>query len=156
MREHELYGESFRMARGLADWKRKVPMRFSSLRLLDVSIEGIRGDTILVERPFDVTVRIDPGKLEPSEVLVELVIGKKDGSGFTEPPECVTLRPDGKDADGVLTFFASYTVRPGASLPPRPRRQAGDGAGVLGVGVWRYNRIFLSSPREIGRWSGIP
>jgi len=110
-REHELYGKSFRMARELADWKRKVPMRFSSLRLLDVSIEGIRGDTILVERPFDVTVRIDPGKLEPAEVLVELVIGKRDGSGFTEPPECVVLQPDGKNADGTLTFSASYTVR---------------------------------------------
>jgi phosphorylase/glycogen(starch) synthase len=110
-REHELYGESFRMARELADWKRKIPMRFSSLRLLDVSIEGIRGETILVERPFDVSVRIDPGKLEPKEVLAELVIGKKDGNGFTEPPDCVPLRPDGKDADGVLTFSVSYTVR---------------------------------------------
>jgi glycogen phosphorylase/synthase len=110
-REHELYGDSFRMARELADWKRKVPMRFSSLRLLDVSIEGIRGDTILVERPFHVTVRIDPGKLEPAEVLVELVIGKKDGNGFSEPPEWVALRPDGKDAGGALRFSTSYTVR---------------------------------------------
>jgi phosphorylase/glycogen(starch) synthase len=110
-REHELYRESFRMARELADWKRKIPMRFSSLRLLDVSIEGIRGETIFVERPFDVSVRIDPGKLEPEEVLAELVIGKKDGNGFAEPPDCVPLRPDGKDADGTLTFSASYTVR---------------------------------------------
>jgi len=110
-REHQLYQESYRMARELADWKRKIPMRFSSLRLLDVSIEGIRGDTILVERPFDVSVRIDPGKLEPAEVLTELVIGKKDGSGFAEPPEYVPLRPVGKDADGVLTFSVSYTVR---------------------------------------------
>jgi phosphorylase/glycogen(starch) synthase len=110
-REHELYGESFRMARELADWKLKIPMRFSSLRLLDVSIKGIRGETILVERPFDVSVRIDPGKLEPEEVLAELVIGKKDGNGFAEPPDCVPLRPDGKDADGTLTFSVSYTVR---------------------------------------------
>jgi hypothetical protein len=32
------------MARKLADWKRKLPMRFSSPRLLEVRIEGIRGD----------------------------------------------------------------------------------------------------------------
>lgn len=110
-REHELYADGYRMARELADWKRKLPMRFSSLRLLEVRIEGIRGDTILVERPLDVSVRIDPGKLEPEELLVELVIGQKDGSGFVEPPECVSLRPNGKDADGTLTFFVSYTVR---------------------------------------------
>jgi phosphorylase/glycogen(starch) synthase len=109
-REHELYSESFRMARELADWKRKLPMRFSSLRLLDVSIEGIRGDTILVERPLTVTVRIDPGKLEPEEVLAELVIGRKGGSGFADPPECIPLKITGREADGVLTFSASYTV----------------------------------------------
>ncbi|MCE5262530.1 MAG: alpha-glucan family phosphorylase [Deltaproteobacteria bacterium] len=111
LREHELYKSSFRMARELADWKRKIPMRFSSLRLLDVSIDGIRGDTILVEQPFNVAVRIDPGKLEPSEVLVELVIGKKDGNGFEDPPESVPLRPDGKDAAGALTYSGTYTVR---------------------------------------------
>lgn len=109
-REHELYADSYRMARELADWKRKLPMRFSSLRLLDVSIEGIRGDTILVERPLTVTVRIDPGKLEPQEVLAELVIGRKGPSGFVSPPECIPLQVTGQEANGVLTFSASYTV----------------------------------------------
>ena len=50
-------------------------------------------------------------ELEPEELLVEMIIGQKDGSGFAEPPECVSLRPDRKDADGTLTFFFSYTVR---------------------------------------------
>jgi phosphorylase/glycogen(starch) synthase len=109
-REHELYSDSFRMARELADWKRKLPMRFSSLRLLDVSIEGIRGDTILVESPLTVTVRIDPGKLEPEEVLAELVIGRKGGSGFADPPDCIPLKIVGREANGVLTFSVSYTV----------------------------------------------
>lgn len=111
-REHELYGEAFRMARELADWKRKIPMRFSSLRLLDLSIEGIRGDTILVERPLEVSIRIDPGKLEPREIFAELVIGRKDGGGFAEPPDYVPLKQEGKESkDGILTFSVSYTVR---------------------------------------------
>ncbi len=110
-REHELYGDSYRMARELADWKRKLPMRFSSLRLLDVSVEGIRGDTILVESPFTVTVRIDPGKMEPEEVLAELIIGKKEGFGFADPPECVPLTIADRAPDGILTLSVSYTVR---------------------------------------------
>jgi phosphorylase/glycogen(starch) synthase len=110
-REHQLFEESYRMARELADWKRKIPMRFSSLRLVEVSVDGIRGDTILVEQPLDVSVRIDPGKLEPEEVLAELIIGKKDGTGFVDTPECVPLHADGKDADGSLIFSTSYTVR---------------------------------------------
>jgi glycogen phosphorylase/synthase len=110
-REHELYAESYRMVRELADWKRKIPMRFSSLRLLDVSIEGIRGDTILVERPLSVTIRIDPGKMESGEILAELIIGRKEGAGFAEPPERVPLKLTGRTSDGLLTFSVSYTVR---------------------------------------------
>jgi len=109
-REHDLYGNSYRMARELADWKRKLPMRFSSVRIVDVSIEGIRGDTILVERPLDVAVRIDPGKLAPEEVLVELIIGRKDGAGFAGPPECVPLKIASQGKNGLLTYTVSYTV----------------------------------------------
>ncbi|OGP83680.1 MAG: carbohydrate phosphorylase [Deltaproteobacteria bacterium RBG_16_58_17] len=110
-REHELYAESYRMARELADWKRKLPMRFSSLRLIDVSIEGIRGDTIIVDKPLDVSVRIDPGKLAPEELLVEMVIGKKDGAGFAEQPECLPLAIADRAENGIATFAVSYTVR---------------------------------------------
>ncbi len=110
-REHELYKDSYRMVRELADWKRKIPMRFSSLRLLDVSVEGIRGDTILVEQPLSVTIQIDPGKMESGEILAELVIGKKEGSGFAEPPERVPLKLTGRTADGLLIFSVSYMVR---------------------------------------------
>jgi phosphorylase/glycogen(starch) synthase len=99
------------MARELADWKRKVPIRFSSLRLLDVSIDGVRGDTILVEQPLTVTIRIDPGKMAPEEILVEMLIGKRDGSGFVDEPERVPLTLSGQTRDGVLTFSVSYTVR---------------------------------------------
>ncbi len=114
-REHELYGESYRMARELADWKRKLPMRFSSLRLIEVSVEGVRGDTILVEKPLTVTVRIDPGKMEPEELLVELIIGKRDGHGFVGQPECIPLAiTDRRNRKGI-TFSVSYTVRQNGS-----------------------------------------
>jgi phosphorylase/glycogen(starch) synthase len=110
-REHELYADGYRMARELADWKRKLPIRFSSLRLLEVGIEGVRGDTILVEQPLEVSVRIDPGKLEPEEILVELVIGEREGNGFAETPECVALQANERDGEGKLTFVTSYTVK---------------------------------------------
>jgi len=109
-REHEFYGDAYRMARELADWKRKLPMRFSSLRLVDVSIEGIRGDTIIVDKPLDVSVRIDPGKFTPEELLVELVIGKKDGGGFIQQPDCLPLAISRREEDGIVTFSVSYTV----------------------------------------------
>jgi phosphorylase/glycogen(starch) synthase len=109
-REHELYSDSYRVARELADWKRKIPLRFSSLRLLEVSVEGIRGDTILVQKPLDVTVRIDPGKLDPAEILVELVIGRREGGSFVVKPDCVPLPVTGPAQAGILTFSGTYTV----------------------------------------------
>jgi phosphorylase/glycogen(starch) synthase len=111
-REHELYGDSYRLARELAAWKKKLPMRFSSVRLLEVRVEGIKGETVLVDQPLGVTVRVDPGKLEPHELLVELVIGRKDGrGGFAEQPECLPLKLERREENGLLTFAVSYRVR---------------------------------------------
>lgn len=110
-REHALYEDSYRMARDLADWKRKIPMRFSSLKLLDVSIEGIHGDTVLVDKPLNVNARIDPGKMEADEILVELLIGRKDGYDFDGVPDCVPLNVADRTSDGVLTFSVEYVVK---------------------------------------------
>jgi phosphorylase/glycogen(starch) synthase len=110
-REHELYLYAHKLARELADWKRKIPMRFSSLRLLDASIEGIHGDTVFVDQPLIVSARIDPGNVEPEEILVELVIGKKDGYEFADSPDCVPLKIAGKTSDGILTYSAEYIVK---------------------------------------------
>jgi phosphorylase/glycogen(starch) synthase len=110
-REHELYTNSHMLARELADWKRKIPMRFSSLRLLDVSIEGIHGDTVLVDQPLTVNARIDPGKVNPDEILVELVIGKKDGYEFADTPDCVPLTVAEKTPDGIIIYSVDYIVK---------------------------------------------
>jgi len=110
-REHDLYKDSHKMAKNLADWKRKIPMRFSSFKLLDVSVEGIHGDTVLVNQPLTVHTRIDPGKMEPEEILVELLIGRKDGHDFVRAPDCVPLDMVEKSSDGVLTFYVEYIVK---------------------------------------------
>jgi phosphorylase/glycogen(starch) synthase len=97
------------LAREIADWKRKIPMRFSSVRLLDVSLGGIQGDSIEVGKPFSVSLRLDPGKLDPSEILVELLVGRKDGADFLRPPDCIRLKQV-ESKGGVLTFGAEYAA----------------------------------------------
>lgn len=47
----ELVKNGFGLAKDVADWKRKVPMRFSATRLLEVSVEGITGDSVFVGNP---------------------------------------------------------------------------------------------------------
>ncbi len=135
-REHDLARDGYRMAREVADWKRKIPMRFSSLRLLDVSVEGIRGDCVFVGNPFVVSVKVDPGKLDPEEVMAELVIGRRDGCEFIGEPDCVPLTMMGKDAAGILTFTGVYIVKE-------------NGPHLYGVRVLPYNRS-LASKQEVG------
>lgn len=110
LREHDLYLDNYRMARELADWKEKLPVRFSSLRLIDVVVSGIQGDTILVDEPLAVTVRIDPGKMAAEEILVEMVIGRSDHGEFTGKPEYAALEMKEKDEAGILQFVVSYKV----------------------------------------------
>jgi phosphorylase/glycogen(starch) synthase len=110
-RAGELSEDSHKMARELADWKLKIPMRFSSLKILDVNIGGLHGSTVFVDKPLLVEVRIDPGRLEPGEILVELVVGKKGGGDFTDNPELVPLKITNSGTDGIITFSVSYVVR---------------------------------------------
>ncbi len=108
-RGYDMIDNSFKLAREIADWKLKVPMRFSSLRLIDVTFEGIHGDTLLVGKRFTVNVRIDPGTMAAEEILPELIIGKMERKEFGKDPEIVPLQSTKKDG-GVLTYSCEYHV----------------------------------------------
>lgn len=110
VRAQELARNAFALARTLADWKLKLPMRFSSLKLLDVTVEGIHGDNIPVKERLRVNVRIDPGKLEPHEIMAELIIGRRDGQDMVVHPEYLPMRITNKGADGILTFSVDYMI----------------------------------------------
>ncbi|MEI7638583.1 MAG: hypothetical protein WCJ37_14840, partial [Syntrophus sp. (in: bacteria)] len=64
-----------------------------------------------VDQPLTVSARIDPGKLDPGEILVEMVIGHRDGNDFIRQPESVPLALADRSGDGILTFSADYIVK---------------------------------------------
>ncbi len=128
--------DGFRLARELSDWKRKIPVRFSSVKLLDVRVDGIMGDCVIVGTPFSVSVRVDPGKLEPEEILAELVIGRRDGQVFAKPPAVIPLRLIEKAMDGTVIFAGDYVVQE-------------NGPHSYGVRVMPYNKD-LASKQELG------
>ncbi len=110
-REQEVTADSFKLTRELADWKLRTPMRFSSLQVIDVTIEGVYGDTTHVGQSISVTARINPGKMEPEEILVELMIGRIDSGEFLQGPESLPLTLLNKDREGVLTYSVKYDVQ---------------------------------------------
>ncbi len=134
-REARLVKQGFRLAKELSDWKLKTPVRFSSLKLIDVIFEGIHGDTIQVGEPFQVKIRIDPGNMEPEEILAELVIGRIDGHEFVKDPVSVPLKLENR-TDKILTLSCEYQAQ-----------QSGQYS--YGIRIVPYNKN-LSVKQELG------
>lgn len=114
-REWELTEHDYQLTHEIADWKNTIPMRFSSLKLLEVIVDGIHGDTVIVDRPLTVSVRIDPGKLAEMEIYVEMIIGQRGPGGFVGEPERIPLEKASRAPDGIVTYSAVYYVRQNGS-----------------------------------------
>lgn len=122
-----LTSDNYQLARKIAEWKLKVPMRFSSVHIIDVSIEGIHGDSIPVGQPLKVHVRIAPGKLSPDELTAEMVVGQRDGDELVPPLTTVPLKAR-ETQRNVLLFTGEFTV-------------SGNGRYAYGIRVMPFNPI---------------
>ncbi|HPJ97381.1 MAG TPA: hypothetical protein PK022_08715, partial [Syntrophales bacterium] len=85
--------------------------RFASLRMIDFIVEGFHGDLIHVDEPLSLTVHIDAGKMNPEEIFVEMIIGKKGKDGRLSDMACVPLTLQNGSEPNLLTFFVEYTVK---------------------------------------------
>lgn len=126
-REQAVMADSFRIARELADWKRKIPMRFSSLKILDVTVEGLYGEEMQVGQSIIVNARIAPGKMEKEEIFVELMIGLAEDGDFLDDPERIPLETVEKERGGILKFSTAYVIKQ-------------NGAYAYGIRVAPYHR----------------
>ena len=83
--------------------------RFSAVRLEEIRIDGLEGDTLFCGRPLNANVRLNSAELSSAELRVQLVIGPTDGTDFTELPDTVELTPENA-ASGVQQWSGSYTA----------------------------------------------
>lgn len=96
-------------ARRLGEWTESIVGRFSAVRLEEIRIDGLEGDTLFCGRPLNVNVRLNSAELSSAELRVQLVIGPTDGTDFTELPDTVELTPENA-ASGVQQWSGSYTA----------------------------------------------
>jgi len=96
------------LARRLAAWKQEIPNRFATLRLCDIQVVGLDADTLVCGQPLTVHVRIEPGQMQPDEILAQLVIGIGEGGDFSSAPEVVRLAPHQKG--DALIFSGTFTA----------------------------------------------
>ncbi len=126
---------NFALVKQLSDWKRKIPIRFSSLRLKDIRIEGVLGDSIPIGQPLTVKVRVDPGKLTLPEILVQLLIGQTDGRDLVGKVDVIPLKGT-SDSRGTLVFTGVHALTE-------------NGRYAYGIRVVPYTDL-LASPLESG------
>ena len=84
-------------------------MRFGSVQMDTIRIEGIKEDSLLDGQSLHVAVTVHPGSMKLDELLVQLVAGPGDGSTFTETPDVVEMQPENEGGDGTMTFVCTYT-----------------------------------------------
>ncbi len=97
---------NFAKARELGEWKKKLPVRFSSLALREVRLEGIEGNVLNVNDSLRVTALVEPGRLRPAELQLEIVVEDRDGE-----VSCTALKHT-RTQDSLLEFQGQFT-------PPR-------------------------------------
>jgi starch phosphorylase len=113
-------------AKELAEWKNKLKANWSQIRV--VSIDNGKIDSVEIGKKFIVRADVFLGALTPSDVSVELYLGKIDSNGeitnaYSDPMESI-----GSGNNGVFTFqdhktasqrsgLHGYTIR---VLPKHP------------------------------------
>lgn len=97
-----------KLARELADWKRRAAGRFSSLHVLDITTAGLVDGVIQVGRTFTATVRVDLGEFEPAEIEVDLIVGRTDPKQQIKDPKVIPMKPQGKREGRTLAFSTEY------------------------------------------------
>lgn len=105
----EIRSNHYALARHLTHWKQDVNVRFGSVQMDTIRIEGIKEDSLLDGQSLHVAVTVHPGSMKLDELLVQLVAGPGDGSTFTETPDVVEMQPENEGVDGTMTFVCTYT-----------------------------------------------
>ena len=105
----EIRSNHYALARHLSQWKQDVNVRFGSVQMDTIRIEGIKEDSLLDGQSLHVAVTVHPGSMKLDELLVQLVAGPGDGSTFTETPDVVEMQPESEGVDGTMTFVCTST-----------------------------------------------
>ena len=111
MRHRSMLSGNFKNAKRICAWKEEIQVRFSTLKVGLLRVDGMEGDTCNAGQDIHVTLSLDPGAMKREEILVQLVVGPWDGSNFTETPDITPLSYERTTSDQSLVFSCNYQTR---------------------------------------------
>lgn len=109
-RNVELSKEKFALARENAQWRADISSRFESVKINNIELSGINGDTLVCGQEFNVEVNISHGNINLENLDVQLVIGAANGEDFTSIPETIHLKSTQKEEETAL-FAGTYVAK---------------------------------------------
>lgn len=104
-RKYEIAADSYKMARDLSAWKRKVSSLWDNLKVLDVKRVSINNEPIYVGSSYNFEITLDIDKLLPEDIGVEIVVARPVVGGSSVNVER-TLEMNQVSAQGNLVTYA--------------------------------------------------
>ncbi len=136
-RGRTLAADKGKLARELADWKRRAAGNFSSLHILDIALAGPADGVIQLGGKLTATVRLDLGEFKPEEVSIDLVVGPADPKQQVKNPQTFPMTAaEGAPQGRIMT----YTV----TLPAKEK-----GSYAYGIRIMPYHPN-LACKEELG------
>jgi phosphorylase/glycogen(starch) synthase len=95
----------------LVVWKRDIAMRFNTVKIKTILVNGISKGKITDKRKIIIKLLLFSGKLTADELKVELILIKSDGKQFIAEPVIVPLQIIDKRKSGILTYTLEYDIK---------------------------------------------
>ncbi len=94
--------DNFTISKNISEWKERVKKVWSDARVIDMNMEE-RQDVTVGTR-MKVTARINLGRLNPEDVLVELYFGSVDQYGDITDGVAVPMENTGGEGKGIFSY----------------------------------------------------
>lgn len=109
--------DGFKKAREVAEWKRSMSARFSSVHIRSIFLEGIQGDNLNVNDELRISLEVDLGRASKDELSAQVVIiqdsrelgiGYSGVRGFYDEEVIKVPLEAVEEKDGVVKYLGVY------------------------------------------------
>jgi len=109
VRYGQLATEEMAGARALAAWKARLREAWPQLKIEAVEVDA--APTVQVKDTLQARAHVHLGPLSPDNVIVELIVGRLDGSGKLITVERMPMVPTGEKSKGIVHYEASVVLQ---------------------------------------------
>ncbi len=108
-RKHEMSADSYRMAREIAAWKRKVSAAWDKVHAVDVQRVKIDKEAVYVGEKYHFSVTVDIANLRPEDIGVEMVLARQIVGGQSVNVTRTIPLEQTKIDGSLVTYALDYT-----------------------------------------------